>query len=331
MQQLDFTAEAYVDELAAHFPGSRTTAAVAVAAVNGPDVTTAWRGPCPAGARFEIGSITKTMTTTLLASLVAEGSIGLDDDLERWIPAAAGKGLTPQALATHTSGLPRLARNNVRLAVAHPRNPYRGYSAWRAEKGLRAVPTSAAPSGQARHEYSNFGYQILGMALERASGQSYQQLLETRITGPLGMTRTGVRDGTARGGDEGIEIPGHADGREVPHWDQPLPGAGGVESTIGDMARYLAACTRPAHDALGEAIRLAQNPRLEVAKGKEIGLGWILWNSRVLWHNGKTGGFCSSMAIDPRSGRGMVLLASSASGSGNALDQRVIRLVRDGH
>ncbi|WP_034260645.1 serine hydrolase domain-containing protein [Actinospica robiniae] len=330
MQQPEFTAEAHVDEFAALFPDAPSKAAVALAAMDGPGITTAMRGQCPVDARFEIGSITKTMTATLLASLAADDVLALDDDLERWVPAAAGKGLKLQALATHTSGLPRLAPNNLWQALAHPRNPYVGYSAKRAEKGLRAVPAAAASLDPAPHQYSNFGYQLLGLALERASGQSYQQMLKERITGPLGMTSTGVRDGVPRDGDGGVEIPGHAGGRAVPHWDQPMPGAGGVESTIGDMARYLAACAHPADDAPGEAIRLAQSPRLVVAKGKEIGLGWIRWDARVLWHNGKTGGFCSSMALDPQSGRGMVLLASSTSGSGSVLDQRVIRLVRDG-
>ena len=348
MRQLNFTAEAYIDELAALFPDSPTKAAVALAAVDGPDISTATRGRCPADARFEIGSITKTMTATLLASLAAEGVLGLDDDLERWIPAAAGKGLKLQALATHTAGLPKLARNNRLRALAHARNPYLHYSAKRAENALRTVPAAptvptAASISPAPHVYSNFGYQLLGLALERASGQSYQQLLEARITGPLGMTCTGVGDDVTRGTgtatdirtgtgtEKGIRIPGHSGGRTVPHWDQPLPGAGGVESTIGDMARYLAACARPARDdALGNAIRLAQSPRLTVAEGKEIGLGWIRWNGRVLWHNGKTGGFCSSMALDPEPGRGMLLLASSTSGSGSTLDRRMIRLVREG-
>jgi CubicO group peptidase (beta-lactamase class C family) len=304
---------------------------VAVAAVDGRGTSTATRGRCPADASFEIGSITKTMTATLLASLAADGVLGLDDDLGRWIPAAAGKGFTLQSLATHTSGLPRLARNQIVRALLRPRNPYARYGAKHAEKGLQRVPTAPGAPGSAPHSYSNFGYQLLGLALERASGQSFQQLLEARITGPLGMTGTGVGGVSSTGTGTGTtRIPGHAGGRTVPHWDQPLPGAGGVESTIADMARYLAACVRPDGSALGEAVQLAQGPRLPVAEGKEIGLGWVRLGGRVLWHNGRTGGFSSSMAVDPESGRGMVLLASSTSGSGDPLDQRMIRLVRAG-
>jgi serine-type D-Ala-D-Ala carboxypeptidase/endopeptidase len=347
---VEFAAQAYADQLAALFPGSRTKAAVAVAAVAGRRTSTATRGQCPADARFEIGSLTKTLTATLLASLAADGVLGLDDDIERWIPAATGKGLTLQALATHTSGLPRLAYNNILRARIHPRNPYIRYSAKQAEKGLRAVPGARTTTGPVAHAYSNFGYQLLGLALERASGQSYQQLLEARIAGPLGMTCTGVgRVGLSRGrgrgdggsssgssggdgsgGGGGTSIPGHANNRTVPHWDQPLPGAGGVESTVNDIARYLAACAHPPEDPLGAAIRLAQSPRLTIAAGKEIGLGWIRLHGRMLWHNGRTGGFSSSMAVDPESGRGMALLASSAGGSGDALDRRLIRLVREG-
>ena len=65
----------------------------------------------PADGRFEIGSITKTMTATLLALLQGEGRLRLDDEVSRWLTAGANGAITVRQLATHTSGLPRLAPN----------------------------------------------------------------------------------------------------------------------------------------------------------------------------------------------------------------------------
>jgi len=85
-------------------------------------------GDLPADGRFEIGSVTKTMTATLLALLAADGTLELDDEVSRWLPAGPNSGITLRQLATHTSGLPRLAPNHGKVRAAragkrasHPR------------------------------------------------------------------------------------------------------------------------------------------------------------------------------------------------------------------
>ena len=154
-------------------------------------------------ARFEIGSITKTMTAALLASLVGDDVLALDDEIGRWLDAGPHGNITLEQLATHTSGLPRLAPNQP----TDEANPYRDFTAERAEEGLR----TALRAPDAGHLYSNFGYQLLGLALERATGQRYQNLLAERLLGPLGMTCSGV--GGAGGG---IRMTGHAGGEPGP-------------------------------------------------------------------------------------------------------------------
>ena len=140
-------------------------------------------GDTPADGRFEVGSVTKTMTATLLAQLAAEGSLRLDDGVGRWLPADANAGITLRQLATHTSGLPRLAPN-MRLPTVDLANPYAELGVEQAEEGLRqAVAAPGAPV-----LYSNFGYQLLGLVLERASGLPYAQLITDRLLTPLGMS-----------------------------------------------------------------------------------------------------------------------------------------------
>jgi serine-type D-Ala-D-Ala carboxypeptidase/endopeptidase len=261
-------------------------------------------GDMPADGRFEIGSITKTMTATLLALLEADGTLGLDDEVSRWLSAGPNSGITLRQLATHTSGLPRLAPNHGKVR-ADQANPYAQFGPRQAEIGLRqAVLAPGRP-----YQYSNFGYQLLGLALERASGLPYQQLISQRLLEPLVMTCSGTG---ASGG--GTPLPGHGNGGEVPHWDQPLPGAGGVEATIGDMARYARACLHPPRGPLGAAITAAQAPRAPLGNGTRQALAWVAREDGIRLHTGGTGGFTSAILIDPGRARAVVMLASSGGG-----------------
>ncbi len=267
-------------------------------------------------ARFEIGSITKTMTAALLASLVGDGVLALDDEIGRWLDAGPHANITLEQLATHTSGLPRLAPNQPTDGA----NPYRDFTAERAEEGLRTAVRTPDPA----HLYSNFGYQLLGLALERATGQRYQDLLAERLLGPLGMTCSGV--GGAGGG---IRMTGHAGGEPAGHWDLALPGPGAVEASIGDLARYLAACLTPPNGPLGTAIRLCQEPRVRIGGQSAGGLAWIITEG-LLFHNGGTGGFSASAAIDQAAGHAVAALVNTEGNSVPLLDAVVMAAVKGG-
>jgi serine-type D-Ala-D-Ala carboxypeptidase/endopeptidase len=265
-------------------------------------------GDTPADGRFEIGSVTKTMTAALLALLEAEGKLRLDDEAARWLSAGANGGITLRQLATHTSGLPRLAPN-FDLRPADPANPWAGFGFEQAEEGLRQAVL--APGRPCR--YSNLGYQLLGLVLERASGHSYQKLITEQLLEPLAMTCSGVGDS---GG--GTPLPGHAGGGEVPHWEQPL-GAGGVEATISDLARYAQACLHPPQSPLGTAITAALAPQVPLGNDRHQALAWRVRADGIRAHDGGTGGFSSVVFIDPGRGRAVAVLASCGGGYTQAL------------
>jgi serine-type D-Ala-D-Ala carboxypeptidase/endopeptidase len=265
-------------------------------------------GDAPADGRFEIGSITKTLTATLLALLAADGALSLDDEAGRWLSAAPNGEITLRQLATHTSGLPRLAPD-MDLSTVDPANPYAGFGFERAEDGLRQ--TAADP--ERPWLYSNFGYHLLGLVLERASGESYQALVTSRLLEPLAMTCSGVEDAGT-----GTRLPGHASGGEVPHWDHPL-GAGGVEATIADLGRYAQACLRPPDTPLGAAITAAMAPQLPIGNGGQQALAWQVRLDGIRVHGGGTGGFSSAVLVDPGRGRAVAMLVSSGVGYSTAL------------
>ena len=261
---------------------------------------------------FEIGSVTKTFTATLLASAVESGRDTLDEPVAKLlpgfsIPARGGKQITLGNLAEQRSGLPRLPTN---LHPADPDNPYAGYDAAKLEAFLAGYKLTRDPGS--RYEYSNLGVGLLGYALARQRGTTYGKLLQSGILQPLGMSLSGVnitpamRAHLAAGHDESD--------KPAENWDlNVLAGAGAVKSTGADMLRYLKANMAIAKTPLDTAMRFAQKPRVAVGENEKIGLVWMTRHDPdgdVVWHNGMTGGYASFMGFTADGKRGVVVLTN---------------------
>ena len=276
--------------------------AVAVVAAD-PDGTEIVTAGCAPDDGFEIGSITKTMTGALLADAVTGGRVSLDDPVGRWLDAGENADITLIELATHTSGLPRLSPGHV----AGTPDPYAFLTADTAQHELRISPRRP----RAGYEYSNFGFQVLGLALERATGTPFDSLLGLRLCAPLAMNRTGV----GRAGDAPSR-PGHRAGKPVRPWTHHLPGAGGVVATARDMAAYLHACLTAPRGPLGPAIELAERPHHRIDQRQSAGLGWALGPPGYLGHDGGTSGFRSMLGIKTTDRHGVLVLADEAGAHG---------------
>lgn len=297
---------------------------VAVALVDDGEIRFAGLGSSGASAhptvdgntRFEIGSITKALNGMLLADLVADGRVRLNQRVGDLVPGtelARTGDATLAELAGHRSGLPRLPRNPGLLArgvVANftGGNPYRGVT----PQDVLRWAGRAAPAGDAAPAYSNFGAAVLGHALAADQDVGYRELLAGRVLVPLGMNDTTVAVSRAELPEpraRGMSRSGRA---QAPWLSEGFAPAGtGVWSTARDLARLAAAVLRG--DAPGIA---ATTPRWEFTDGDRIGLGWITSeiNGRtVTWHNGGTGGFRSFIGLDVEAGRGIVLLANTTA------------------
>jgi CubicO group peptidase (beta-lactamase class C family) len=259
---------------------------------------------CPLDGRFEIGSMTKTMTGIMLASLVNDGTVAFGDPIGRWLDAGQNSDVTLFQLATHTSGLPRLSPGHIAGAA----DPYAFLTADVAEHELRLIPRK--PRGVA-WDYSTFGFQVLGLALERATATAFGLLLERRVFRPLGMACSGVA-----GRGSGSRVPGHARGRPVAPWTHHLWGAGGVEASAEDMARYLSACLMPPDSAIGRAIRMAQRPHHPIDPRRSAGLGWASGPPGYLGHDGGTSGFRAMVGLRPPARRGAAVFVNDRAASG---------------
>ena len=142
------------------------------------------------GTIYEIGSISKVFTTTVLADMVRRGEVGLTDPVSRYIPAdvriptRGGREITLQDLATHRSGLPRMPDDvTVDLNAATD-----DYSLDRVYAYLSSC--SLIDDIGARYYYSNLGFGLLADALARRVGQDFDQVLVDRVCGPLGLEDT---------------------------------------------------------------------------------------------------------------------------------------------
>lgn len=305
------TVERLVDSIGRTIPA---TAVIAAVAADEAGYAVRLSDSCPLDARFEIGSLTKTMTGIVLASQVTDGVVTLDSRIGQWLDADQNSGITLGQLATHTSGLPRLSPSH-RSGTA---DPYAFLTADVAEHELRL--TEPKERG-VEWDYSNFGFQVLGLTLERAAGIPFGLLLEQRIFQPLDMTCAGIP-----GHGAGSALSGHSQGDPVARWTHHLWGAGGVEASAEDMARYLQACLRPPESPMGQAIRLSQEPHHQIDPLRSAGLGWALGPPGYLGHDGGTSGFRAMLGLKPAEFHAAAAFVNDRSAPGLA---RAVRLSID--
>ncbi len=263
---------------------------------------------------FEIGSITKTFTSALLADMVQRGEVRLDDPVSKFLPAAVhvpqrgGKQITLLDLATQSSGLPRLPNN---MSPANALNPYADYSVQQLYDFLSHYELTRDIGSQ--FEYSNLGVGLLGHALALHAGKSYEALLTERILEPLGMHETRITLTPEM--REHLAV-GHAsNGTVMQNWDLPtLAGAGALRSTANDMAKFLAANLDSTAGRVARALAVAHVPLRGAGSDQmKIGLVWLTLNqfgTPLVWHNGGTGGYHSFIGFDLAKGRGVIVLAN---------------------
>lgn len=275
-------------------------------------------GEVPAGGLvFEIGSVTKVFTTSLLADLVHEGAVRLESRVAELLPARVrspwwdASPMTLEDLATHTSGMPRVPKN-LKVTRASRSNPYASYTVEQLYDYLAGYrSTTSLP---ARFAYSNLGMGLLGHILAGVMGVSYEEAIRQRICRPLQMADTCIALDAEQ---QRRLVPGHSfSGRPVPNWDLPaLAGAGALRSTANDLLKFLSANLAPHAGPLAERLTLCHSPRRVAERRSRVGLGWVIsevMGRRVLWHDGATGGYNSYAAVVPEEGLGVCVLTNHA-------------------
>ena len=265
---------------------------------------------------FEIGSITKVFTASILADMAARGEMRLDDPVANYLPRAVrmpvrGRPITLLDLATQSSGLPRMPDN---FSPRDSSNPYADYSVQQLYEFLSRYKLPRDPG--AAYEYSNLGMGLLGHALALKAGTSYEQLVTRRILRPLGMKETSI---TLTKGLDARLAPGHdGEGKVVPNWDLPtLAGAGAQRSTATDLITFLVANLDSTATPLSPTLHRTHGERQATNDPNlKIGLAWHILSrpaGKIVWHNGGTGGYRSFIGFDPARRIGVVVLCNDGN------------------
>ena len=275
---------------------------------------------------FEIGSVTKTFTATLLAEMVQSGEVRLDQPVQELLPAGTtvpskdGAVITLEHLATQRSGLPRMPPDFV---PANPLNPYADYTRTMLYESLKQIELTSKPGELA--SYSNLGLGLLGDALAVKAKKSYEQLIVERICTPLGMNDTRM---TLSEEMKSRFAPGYSGALITSTWEfDALAGCGALRSSADDMLKYLAAelalIDVPAR--LTDAMKLTHVPRANLLGGMRIGLAWVVGQrTGARWHNGQTSGYHAFAAFVPEKKVGVVVLCNSPAGEVDNVGSQLI-------
>lgn len=255
---------------------------------------------------YEIGSITKTFTTSLLCKAISEGKIGFDNSIDEYL-SLQKKDYYPtiRRLVTHTSGYKGYYFEKPMISnFLHKENDFNGIS-----KEMLIERLGKINLGDSHYpfKYSNFGMAALGAVLEQIYDRDYTPLMNDYISKDLGLTNTRISD---------------CSGDLNNYWkwsesDAYLP-AGAILSDITDMMLYaqLQMHETPdylsiAHEALAEVdASTASNEKMGI-RIDAVGAGWMIDNkNNIIWHNGGTGNYNSYIGFDKENQIAVVILSN---------------------
>ena len=275
---------------------------------------------------YRIGSITKQFTAAAVMRLVERGSVHLDDPIGRYLPELPGawRPVRIRQLLNHTSGIP----SYTDLGEAWARRwgeymPPDTLVALTANKPMDFEPGTG-------WRYDNTGYVLLGMLLEKVSGQPYGAYLDSTMFRPLGLSNTRYCDRAPliAHRSQGYQREGKVF-TNAPYLDMSQPyAAGALCSTVGDLARWdwLLATGKVVNQSSYTAMTSPQG----IATLDRYGFGLVrdAVDSHVrITHGGGINGFISSNAYFPDDSLSITVLANAAPSDPDALLTNIARVV----
>lgn len=305
---------------------------------------------------YRVGSITKTFTALALMRLRDEGKLSLDDAAERYVPELArvryptrdAPRITLRMLLSHASGLPRDGRYEGAPTE-------QGVTETEVRGSLDDLALSFVPG--ARYQYSNLGFSLLGLAVQRAAGQPLREAVQRLVLGPLGLSSAAwdAEDVPAARLAVGYRRKGEVTEAQKPYRLGASEADGGLYLSLRDLARYAAfqldaypprddeergpvrrATVREAHvvgrstglDVRRPATAAAGEPVVSVRAGG-VGLAWhgsrTCEFEQVVSHDGAVNGHQSVVSMLPAHGVAFVALSNQGNVSVTPLAQRALR------
>jgi CubicO group peptidase (beta-lactamase class C family) len=260
-------------------------------------------------AAFEIGSLTKPFTAYLLAQLLANGVVKLDDPIQRFLLFKLHRNppITLGQLVSHTSGLPRLPGDFFTHPDYLEDNPYLNYDELRFLSYLtKKLELDNAPGE--RFNYSNLGFGVLSLVLNAITRKSFTSLLSKAVLEPLNMLNSGFERAAINASVvEGLTEEGYV----APYWDSGfLEGCIGMLSTVNDLSKFALSLL----DFKNQASTLQLQEIADLRPDVKICMGWAKSTAQppIYWHGGGTAGFGSIMTFNREAQTAVIILSNIA-------------------
>lgn len=290
--------------------------------------------PADTNTIYRIGSITKTFTATLMMMMVEDKKISLDDPVEKYVPEVTDMWgydskhkITIKQLASHTSGLKRVPDMDAWVNLGP-------VDQWQ-KKLLRCIPQTHLESRPGtKFLYSDVGFAILGLALERAAGQPYIEMIQHRIIEPLHMHNTFflVPDNKVKNLAVGLWNASGAVDISWPYRQQAGMGYntpdGALYSTPTDLAKFVTSfILQP------QLLSQSSIGKMEKISGESYnyGLGLMIssgMNQNMIEHDGYVAGYTAQFVVNLDSKYSVIIMRNYNQGSTD-LNEVAKKLLRD--
>ncbi|OKS89065.1 serine hydrolase domain-containing protein [Mucilaginibacter polytrichastri] len=273
------------------------------------------------GSRFELASVSKTMTSTAILMLMERGKLKLDQDVRDFFPNFPYAGITIRLLLTHRSGLMNYVYFIDGVFRSEHRDQHKGVTNQQAMEMIAQYKPNPFNKPNARFLYNNSNFMVLGSIIEKVTGMPCAQFMKENVFKPAGMAHTDVYSKATY-----EKIPVDVVGHDRNSWkysvaqnflDGPV-GDKGIYSTVGDLFLFDRAmrANRLISKASQDSAYTDRNPMI---RGHfNYGYGWRLFegpNEKVVYHTGWWHGFRHIFLRDMKNDITIVLLGNVVNGS----------------
>lgn len=295
-----------------------------------------WDIPNQPNTKHRLGSITKQFTAMLILQLVAEGKLDLQAPINTYLtgyPKASGAIITTHHLLTHTSGIPNYTSFPT-FMKDHSRNPYtpEEFVKTFADMELDFTPGE-------KFSYSNSGYFLLGVLVEKLSGKSYEQMLQDKIFIPLNMKDSGYdnHEDILKNRATGYEKQG-GDYVNSSYIDMSIPyAAGSIYSTVEDLFKWDQALYTT-NILPKEFMTMYFEPQISTSGNSHYAYGWGVGYTQIgsssdsifaIGHGGGINGFNTNISRTTSNNSLIVLLNNTGGAPLNAITEAILGILHD--
>jgi CubicO group peptidase (beta-lactamase class C family) len=290
--------------------------------------------PVDENTRFQAASLSKSASAVVVLSLVEDGVVALDDDIEGyltswelpWTVPRGDEPVTLRRLLSHTAGTTVSGFRGYRQGESLPTL----LDILNGATPANSAPVVVAETPGAAFSYSGGGYEVMEQAIYDVTGRTWPELARTQVLDPLGMSRSTFRQPAPDSLQPYLPTGHYADGSVVPggHHTYPEIAAAGLWTTPEDMALFLIDLQRSLRGDSGGVLTRASVELLVTEVRRQYGLGFDL-STRLgqpyFGHQGANDGFRGGMIAHRSSGDGAVILTNSDRGSDLFAD--VVRII----